>query len=281
LEIQYVAGVSSDSKIIIHYYTLVENGIVAIGVPAGKSSKIIWAAHVPGYGWAWLEADNRGEYYTVGRGEVVRINLILETSLTMYRLAKQRIDAFEAQGYSLSENVTAMMKQAEILLDEALRSSPSTAAKKSWEALRYILLAEEQAILDKSRQDIERFRMGELHVILPSDNYSVNITSDYPDFFFFVEPYRMENEYWRELVKIFKFHLFYVDFWETSENGVIPEETIEAVFEWMNERTGGNVRRILFSGHATGPGYYIDAFIPGEENYYPEHMLKILKPTRL
>ena len=273
------AGVSSDSKIIIHYYTLVENGIVAIGVPAGKSSKIIWAAHVPGYGWAWLEADNRGEYYTVGRGEVVRINLVLETSLTMYRLAKQRIDAFKAQGYSLSENVTAMMKQAKILLDEALRSSSSTAAKKSWEALRYILLAEEQAILDRSRQNIERYRMGELHVILPSENYKVNVTLDYPDFFFFVEPYQMVNEYWREIVKIFKFNLFCVSFWETLENGVIPEETIEACFKWINERAGGNVRRILFSGHATGPGYYIDAFIPGEENYYPEHMLRILRPT--
>jgi len=273
-------GVSRDFSIKLDYFLLTEKGgYLAIAIPAGVESKIVWAAHVPGYGWAWLEADNRGKYYNLKQGQVAEINLVLETALTMLGHVQDRIADFRSEGYYLSSNVTEFMNNAGKLLDEAIKLDPKSAAIKSWEALKYILLAEEQAILDKSRQDIMRYRMGELEVVLPSDEYSVNVSLDYPDFFFFVEPLGMENKYWLELVKLFKYHIFWGPLWESQENGTIPEIAIHGKINWLSRRTEGNLKRILFSGHMTGPGYYVDAFIQGEKRYYPSHLLNILKPT--
>ena len=74
-------GVSSDDSIVLFYTGFTDRGHhFMIAVPAGKKSKIVWTAHVPGYGWAWLEANNRGKYYVLGKGEAIRINLVLETA---------------------------------------------------------------------------------------------------------------------------------------------------------------------------------------------------------
>jgi len=62
-------GVSSDNSIILFYTGFTDKGHhFMVATPADKKSKIVWTAHVPGYGWTWLKADNRGEYYILGKG---------------------------------------------------------------------------------------------------------------------------------------------------------------------------------------------------------------------
>ncbi|MCD6088895.1 endo-1,4-beta-xylanase [Candidatus Bathyarchaeota archaeon] len=273
-------GASSDNSIILFFRDFTAKGHhFMISVPAGVKSKIVWTTHVPGYGWAWLEADNRGEYYLLRRGEAVRINLVLETGWTMHRKAMERIYAFNKEGYKLSENVTLFMEKAKDLLEIANRLAPGDAAKLSWEALKYILLAEEQAIIDKSLQDIENYRIGELEVVVP-DGYHVNVTLDYVDFFFFANPPNEEGmQYWLQIIRLFKYHQLYISFWDAKRNGLVPEDVVEGALDWIKERTRGMTKRVLFSGHATGPGYYVEAYLEGEEEYYPSFMLDFLKPV--
>ena len=273
-------GASSDNSIILFFRDFTAKGHhFMISVPAGVKSKIVWTAHVPGYGWAWLEADNRGEYYLLRRGEAVRINLVLETGWTMHRKAMERIYAFNKEGYKLSENVTLFMEKAKDLLETANRLAPGDAAKLSWGALKYILLAEEQAIIDKSLQDIENYRIGELEVVVP-DGYHVNVTLDYVDFFFFANPPNEEGmRYWLQIIRLFKYHQLYISFWDAKRNGLVPEDVVEGALDWIKERTRGMAKRVLFSGHATGPGYYVEAYLEGEEEYYPSFMLDFLKPV--
>ena len=273
-------GVSNDESIILFYTDFTDKGHhFMIAIPADKKSKIVWTAHVPGYGWAWLEADNRGKYYVLRKGEAIRINLVLETGWTMYRKAMERIDSFNRDGYKFGENVTLFMEKAKDLLETADRLAPDNAAKLLWEALKYILLAEEQAILDKSLQDIEKYRIGKLEVIIP-EGYHANITLDYVDFFFFVNPPNDEGiQYWLQIVRLFKYHQLYISFWDVNRDGIVPEDIVKGALNWIKDRTRGMIKRVLFSGHATGPGYYVDAFLEGENQYYPSFMLNILKPV--
>ena len=274
-------GVSSDDSIIIFYTGFTDKGHhFMIAVPAGKKSKIVWTAHVPGYGWAWLKADNRGEYYILGKGGVTRINLVLETAWTMYRKAIERAEVFKQMGYRLNDNATQLLNKAQSILEEADSLSAGKAAKLAWEALRYVLLAEEQAILDKSLQDLEHYRMGRFEAIVP-DGYHVNITLDYVDFFFSAH-YAMEGvgtEYWLKLEKMFKYDDVFVSAYDAHPDGFVPEYVIKGSINWLRRETNGLIKRVVINGHPIGPGVYVDTFMVGEGRFYPPFLRKILKPT--
>jgi len=274
-------GVSSDDSIVLFYTGFTDRGHhFMIAVPAGKKSKIVWTAHVPGYGWAWLEANNRGKYYVLGKGEATRINLVLETAWTMYEKAGERVEAFRRMGYRLNSNVTELLDKAGSILKKADSLSAGEAAKLAWEALRYVLLAEEQAILDKSLQDLEYHRIGELEVIAP-DGYHVNITLDYVDFFFSAH-YAMEGigtEYWLKLEKIFKYDDIFVSAYDSRPDGSVPAHVIKDSINWLKQEANGLIKRVVINGHPVGPGVYVDAFTVGEYRFYPSFLRKILKPT--
>ena len=111
------------------------------------------------------------------------------------------------------------------------------------------------------------------------EGYHTNITLDYVDFFFFVNPPNDEGmQYWLQIVRLFKYHQLYISFWDVNRDGVVPEDVVEGALNWIKDRTRGMVKRVLFSGHATGPGCHVDAFLEGENEYYPPFMLNILKP---
>ena len=274
-------GVSSDDSIIIFYTGFTDKGHhFMIAVPAGKKSKIVWTAHVQGYGWAWLKADNRGEYYILRKGGVIRINLVLETAWTMYRKAIERAEVFKQMGYRLNDNATQLLNKAQSILEEADSLSAGKAAKLAWEALRYVLLAEEQAILDKSLQDLEHYRMGRFEAIVP-DGYHVNITLDYVDFFFSAH-YAMEGvgtEYWLKLEKMFKYDDVFVSAYDARQDGFVPDYVIKGSINWLRRETNGLIKRVVINGHPIGPGVYVDTFMVGEGRFYPPFLRKILKPT--
>jgi len=110
---------------------------------------------VKGFGTVYVYADDEGEGFTGGEGE---IDFVLEAARA--RLAKVRrwIGEQEPSGFAASSAVAEKLNEAERLLDEA-KGAQTGSEKRSAAAvasLRDSLLAGEVVVFEKARQDVAK-----------------------------------------------------------------------------------------------------------------------------
>jgi len=231
---------SHDYRHFTRYHYLEDSGMLAVRVPANKPSKIYWMTHVPGYGFAWLEADNGGKGYLVDKGRYVTVNLIYDSAVTMLNKAKSFVSTLRSQNIPLSANVTEMLENAETLLSSAEGRGDSEKAVSGWRALRETLRAWEQAILDYSRHRIDKHRMGVIALDLP-EGFRATISLDYLDFV--LGPGWSPEEagsYWRELQRFSKTGLQWAitPYHAMRRDGSVPGEAVFEQVRDFKERLG-------------------------------------------
>lgn len=225
---------SYDYQHFTRYHYFEDSRMLAVKVPVNKPSKIYWMAHVPGYGFAWLESDNGGKGYRVDKGHYVTVNLVYDSAVTMLNKAKSFVSMLRSQNVPLSANVTEMLESAESLISSAERRGDSEKAVLGWKTLQETFKAWEQAILDYSRHRIDKHQMGIIALDLP-EGVHATISLDYVDFV--LGPGWSPEEagsYWRELQRFSKTGLQWAitPYHAMRRDGSVPEE---AVFEQVRD----------------------------------------------
>ena len=118
-------GISYSGVVCGPYIT--KMGRLSILVPARTPSMVVWAAEVPGYGWAVLTADNEGRGYFLPKGDYRRINLVYDTAVTMLRIVKEQVSSLGAE---YLKAISPRLKRAEDILMERQETAREEAEKK-------------------------------------------------------------------------------------------------------------------------------------------------------
>ncbi len=170
-----------------------KNHIVAL-VPADTPVEIYLHWPVPEVGDTFIHLDNDGQGYSIGRGKVLPINVLYEAARTEYRLFQDRLNGYNANGYTFSDEIGQWNNEAAQSLEEANRTCPSgnisVCIPASYNVLSRILRAREETVLQAAQQDIETYRKTDITVRLtdcsgaPLANTSVQYQQTSHDFIF-------------------------------------------------------------------------------------------------
>ncbi|MBA4420902.1 MAG: hypothetical protein C0391_07120 [Anaerolinea sp.] len=151
-----------------------EKNIPCVILPPGEPAEIWMLWRLPEVGTTFLHADNGGKGFSVTAGEILPINLLFEFARTEYGEALQQYQELQQAGYLFSSDLQNRMDQAHqnwaIAENSAQQGSESDSAVYSTQVLTNVIQAREQMALEKSQQDIDHNRKGNINVILVSDS---------------------------------------------------------------------------------------------------------------
>ncbi len=263
-------GVSYDGVVCGPYITKL--GRLSILVPAASRSFIVWAAEVPGYGWAVLRADNGGRGYTILKGFSLRLNLVYETAKTMIRIIKAQIDSLGLT--DLPEGVKNKLQRAERALRNATlnRFDWGLTAKYSWDAISNALLAREEALLAASWRALSENRMGTLKVevvdVLGQPVKDANLTLR-PEGLNFALTFKryVDDVNWSKLYSISRWLLVPSFSRETNGKGRLNIRSVLRTLEIKTVYELG-ARNVAASTGLMGPALHVDALLMGTDQYY-------------
>lgn len=168
---------------------IIDPRVTTLAFPAG-SARIVQAPYwpVPGYGVAWLRADNGGAGYQMTKPGLMVLNLNFEFARTHLRLVIER--AKSLPGRDLSDAVRRQLDAASKALNNAKAATGAERARFADEALNYALRAGEDLELDIARSQIPAARHGRVTVRVttpggaPVDGAAVTFKQVSRDFLF-------------------------------------------------------------------------------------------------
>ncbi len=259
-------------------------GRLSILVPAHTPSMVVWAAEVPGYGWAVLTADNDGKGYVLFKGIGLRLNLVYETAKTMLRLVRTQINSLNLS--ELPRSVRLRLEKAEKALNNASlnRFDWGLAAKYSWDAISNALLAREEALLAASWRALASYRMGILRVevtnVLGQPVEGVNLTLRPEKLNFALTVERDESDgNWMRLYAIARWLTIPSFSRDVDRTGRLDVEKVLRILEV--EMAGGlKAERMIASTGLMAPALHVDALLGGAENYYSSGYLDAIYEGR-
>jgi len=177
-----------------------DGGILALGLGIPYVINVPW--DVPGFGRVILRADNGGKGFELTKqGETVTINLNYELARTEYRLLKESYDKYIADSYTFPEGSLLRIQSAGRLIETAHSAIDEVQkAHLSDLCLNQTLWVGEDLEIERARQDIEKYRKGD--VILrfvdengnPNEGADISLTQVTHDFLFGTEL----NEFFKE-----------------------------------------------------------------------------------
>ncbi len=151
-----------------------EKNIPCVILPPGEFAEIWMLWRLPEVGTTFLHADNGGKGFSAAAGEIVPVNLLFEFARTEYGEVLQQYQELQNAGYLFSADVQRKMDQAQqnwaTAENFAQQGSESSSAVYSTRALTDVIQAREQMVLERSQQDIDHNRKGNLQVTLVSDS---------------------------------------------------------------------------------------------------------------
>jgi hypothetical protein len=125
---------------------------------------------VPEVGDTFIHLDNDGQGYTVKRGGVLAVNVLYEAARTEYRLFQERLAAYQASGYTFTDEISQWNDEAAQALEQARTECPnenlSACIPASYTVLTRVLRAREEAVFQSAQQDIEKYRKADVTVRL-------------------------------------------------------------------------------------------------------------------
>lgn len=143
---------------------------VVLLVPVGQPVELWLHWPVPGVGDTFIHMDHDGRGFTVEAGAVQTVNVLYEAARTEARLFRQRLDSDRAAGYTVSDEITARIAEADAALhaaDSACASAPTEACiQDSYTVLGDVVQSREALVLEKARQDIHKFRQTDVRLAL-------------------------------------------------------------------------------------------------------------------
>lgn len=167
-----------------------EPPIPSVCLPPGEPRRLFLLWTVPGFGRVVLGADNGGLGFQGPAGGGAVLNLNYELARTQVARLRANHDRYLAAGYTISPTLTTRLVQAESeLASAAARTGPDRAAWAD-QALNTSLWALEDLELQRARQDIVRYRQGDLTITvvdaagLPLSGAPVVYTQTAHDFLF-------------------------------------------------------------------------------------------------
>ena len=155
----------------------------------------LWIYHqVPKIGATFIHLDNDGQGYSVKKGEVSQINYLFDAAKTEYRLYDQRITQYLSDGYSFSNEITSWNDEAGLMLEamatDCAAENFAACISSANTVLTRTLMSREDAILQVSQQDIEKYRKQDVKLQItncdgsPANDVSVVYEQKTHDFIF-------------------------------------------------------------------------------------------------
>jgi len=128
--------------------------------------------NVTGFGKVILRADNDGNGFTLTRrGETIAINLNFELARTEHRLLRESYERYLDEGYVFSQDLSVKVQSAGELLQSAnLATDGAERAHLADLCLNQTLWTAEDLELQKARQDIEKYRKGNVTLRIIDEN---------------------------------------------------------------------------------------------------------------
>jgi len=131
---------------------------------------ILW--EVPEFGKVILTADNEDKGYSIDKqGGQIILNFNYEAAKSKVAMLKKDCDQFKREGYVVSSLVAEGLKQSQEhlrLAEQYLTTRPSPDMRMAVQelnlSLKYSLAAHEQLYLDRAKNDIEKYRKGDLKI---------------------------------------------------------------------------------------------------------------------
>jgi GH35 family endo-1,4-beta-xylanase len=167
-----------------------EPAIPSVCLPPGEPRRVFLQWTVPGFGRVMLGADNGGTGFQGPAGEGTVLNLNYELARTQVGRLRSNYNRYVDAGYTISPTFAARLAQAEAELDEAATRSGAGRAAWADRALSTSLWALEDLELARARQDIARYRQGDLTITVvdaagrPVPGATVAYTQTTHDFLF-------------------------------------------------------------------------------------------------
>ncbi len=144
-----------------------QNHPVAL-VPADTPVELWIHWPIPEVGNTFIHLDNDGQGYIVPRRGVLPVNVLYEAARTEHRLFQERLAAYQADGYTFTDEIGQWNSEASQALEQAQRECPngniSACIPASYTVLTRILRAREEAVFQAAQQDIETNRRTDVTV---------------------------------------------------------------------------------------------------------------------
>ncbi len=125
---------------------------------------------IPGAGTTYIHLDNDGKGYTVNQGGVLQVNFLFDAAKTEYRLYRERMDKFEAAGYTFSSEIVQWNAESLQAIADLTGACGETNLGECTRVAKTILSrtlrARENALLQAARQDIEKYRKADATVTI-------------------------------------------------------------------------------------------------------------------
>ncbi|MCF8418446.1 MAG: endo-1,4-beta-xylanase [Melioribacteraceae bacterium] len=115
--------------------------------------------NVEGYGYLFIGADNRGEYYSIEKDKKYTFNLNYELAGSRVTRNEKRLETFLKDGFIPSREIAALHNLSQEYLYDAEKSkdkNENAAAIKSQTALKHALWVSDLLELEKSKFDVEK-----------------------------------------------------------------------------------------------------------------------------
>jgi len=168
----------------------VESGTVMMSLNTPSVINIPW--DVQGFGKVMLRADNGGEGFTLRtQGDMISINLNYELARTEFRLLNESYQRYMDEGYVFSKVASSNILSAKEAFAETGTVAPGLQKARSSDlSLNKTLWAAEGIEYEKSVQDIEKYRKGDVFLQfvdengLPLRNANVSLSQTTHDFLF-------------------------------------------------------------------------------------------------
>lgn len=139
-----------------------EPAVPSVCLPPGEPRRLFLLWTVPGFGRVVLGADNGSAGFRGSAGSGTVLNLNYELARTQVARLRTNHDRYLSAGYTVPPTITTQLAQAESELAEAAARTGADRAAWADQALNTSLWALEDLELERARQDIPRFRQGDL-----------------------------------------------------------------------------------------------------------------------